>query len=323
MTGPLLEVRNLGVRFATPGGDVCAVDDLDFSLTRGETLGLVGESGSGKTQAAHAVLGLLPDNGRATGSARLDGREILHLPEKQLNEIRGCEIGFVFQDPMSSLNPHLRIDRQLTEALVAHRPVTGRQAREAARSMLDAVHLPSAAAVLRAWPHELSGGMRQRVMIAMALICRPRVLIADEPTTALDVTVQARILELLAELRREFALALLLITHDLGVVAGTCDRVLVLYGGREMEEGSTDDIFYRSRHPYTRALLAALPRFDADGCSRMTPIPGQPPSLLEPMPGCPFEPRCDYRLERCTHARPPLERVAPGQRKACHRELAP
>ncbi|MGH8495975.1 MAG: ABC transporter ATP-binding protein [Gammaproteobacteria bacterium] len=321
--GPLLEVRNLHVRFATPEGEVHAVDDLGFSLAPGETLGLVGESGSGKTQTAHALLGLLPDNGKATGNVRYAGEEILNLPEKRLNRIRGAGIAMVFQDPMSSLNPHLRVGPQLSEALTAHQAVDGRRAREAARSMLDAVHLANPDACLRAYPHELSGGMRQRVMIAMALICRPRVLIADEPSTALDVTVQQRILELLGELRRELGLALLLITHDLGVVAGSCDRVLVMYGGRTMEEGTVDDIFYRPHHPYTRGLLGALPRVDTAGVSRMRAIPGQPPSQLEPLPGCPFHDRCDWRFEPCKLQRPPLEPVAAGHRKACHLERLP
>ncbi|MBA3562459.1 MAG: ATP-binding cassette domain-containing protein [Gammaproteobacteria bacterium] len=320
---PLLEVRHLDVRFTTPEGEVKAVDDLEFSLVRGETLGVVGESGSGKTQVAHAMLGLLAENGRATGSVRFAGEEILNLPAKRLNRIRGAGMALVFQDPMTSLNPYLRIGPQLSEALMAHEPVSGRQAREAACSMLDAVHLAHPRACLRAYPHELSGGMRQRVMIAMALICRPRVLIADEPSTALDATVQARILELLSELKREFELAMLLITHDLGVVAGTCDRVLIMYGGRTMEEAAVDDIFYRSQHPYTRGLLGALPRLDAAGVSRMAAIPGQPPSLLEPQPGCPFEKRCDYRFEPCKHQRPPLENVSAGHRKACHHEKLP
>ncbi len=262
----LLRVDNLKVAFDTPDGVVDAVRGLSFDLQPGESLGIVGESGSGKSQSVLALMGLLAANGRVAGSARLrhQGREteLIGAAPRLLQRIRGGEIGMIFQDPMTSLNPHLRIETQMTEVLVHHKSMRRREARKRAVAMLDAVHIPDAARRMRYFPHEFSGGMRQRVMIAMSLLCEPAILIADEPTTALDVTVQAEILDLLADLRERFNTALVLITHDLGVVAGHCERLIVMQNGMVVEAGSADAVFYEPSHAYTRQLLAAVPRLD-------------------------------------------------------------
>ncbi|MCC5795123.1 MAG: ABC transporter ATP-binding protein [Chromatiales bacterium] len=278
-TTPLLEVSDLHVRFTTPAGPVQAVAGLSFSLSASETLAIVGESGSGKTQAALALLGLLADNGRASGSARLEGEELIGQPARVLNRVRGARIGMVFQDPMTSLNPFLTIGDQMGQVLARHRPMARAAARAECCRLLDAVGISAAARRLTQYPHELSGGMRQRVMIAAALLCRPALLIADEPTTALDVTVQAQILALLGELRREFATAVLLITHDLGIVAGTCERMLVMQRGALVEQGTVDQVYAEPAHPYTRRLLAAAPRLDAPR-SAAVPLPADSRMLL-------------------------------------------
>jgi oligopeptide/dipeptide ABC transporter ATP-binding protein len=265
MTAPLLQVQDLRVSFSTPDGEVAAVRGLAFELAAGESLGIVGESGSGKSQSVLSLMGLLADNGRASGSARFDGRDLLQLPAEELADLRGADIAMVFQDPMTALNPYLSIGAQMSLVLRQHEKLTGAAARELCVAMLDAVRLSDARRRLDMYPHELSGGQRQRVMIAAALLCRPRLLIADEPTTALDVTVQAQILELISDLRSELNTAVLLITHDLGVVAGHCDRVLVMEQGVRRDYGSVDDVFQAPTHAYTSQLLAAVPRIDAPG----------------------------------------------------------
>jgi peptide/nickel transport system ATP-binding protein len=268
----LLEIDRLNVRFHTPDGEVHAVRDLGFSLARGETLGIVGESGSGKSQSMMSLIGLLASNGRATGSARFDGHELIGMPIAALRRIRGRRIGMIFQDPMTSLNPYMTVFEQMAQVLVHHEKLGRGQTRARCIELLEKVHIPEAAKRVDMYPHEFSGGMRQRVMIASAMLCRPDLLIADEPTTALDVTVQAQILELMREVRRDFGTSVILITHDLGVVAGLCDRVLVMHGGEEKESGPVDDIFYRPQHAYTRALLAAVPRLDRAEIKRLASL---------------------------------------------------
>jgi len=322
-TTPVLEVRDLSVRFATSDGPVYAVNDVAFALGRGQTLGIVGESGSGKSQTMLAMMGLLARNGSATGRVLHHGRDLLGLPEAELNAVRGDRIAMIFQDPMTSLNPYLTVERQMTEVLELHRGCSRREARVRAIAALDAVKIPDAKRRIDFYPHEFSGGMRQRVMIAMALLCEPEVLIADEPTTALDATVQAQIVQLLRDLQREHGTAIVMITHDLGVVAGLCDDVLVMYGGRVMEHASADDIFHRPSHPYTRGLLAALPRLDA-GAETLRSIPGNPPNMNALPPGCPFSARCRFVEERCVSTMPMLQHEAPGAPtlRACHRSVA-
>jgi peptide/nickel transport system ATP-binding protein len=276
----LLTVEQLNVRFQTPDGEVHAVRDLGFELARGETLGIVGESGSGKSQSMMSLIGLLASNGRASGSARFDGTELIGMPLRALRQVRGRRIGMIFQDPMTSLNPYMTVFDQMAQVLVHHEKLGRKAARQRCIELLDAVHIPEAAKRVDMYPHEFSGGMRQRVMIASAMLCRPDLLIADEPTTALDVTVQAQILELMRDVRRDFGTAIILITHDLGVVAGLCERVLVMHGGEEKESGPVDEIFYRPQHAYTRALLAAVPRIDEAEVTRLALLaaPGEAPA---------------------------------------------
>jgi oligopeptide transport system ATP-binding protein len=316
---PLLALDALDVRFATPDGEVVAVEGASFALGRGECVGIVGESGSGKTQLALAATGLLAANGRAAGSVRLAGRELLGADEATWRTVRGRRIGFVFQDPMTALAPHLSIGTQLVETIRAHADVSRRAARERALELLARVRVPDPAARFRQFPHELSGGLRQRAMIAVALAAGPEVLIADEPTTALDVTVQRQVLDLFRELRRELGTALVLITHDLGVAAGLCDRVLVMYAGRIVEEGWTAELYARPRHPYTAALLAASPRIDDPVDAPFATIPGAQPDPRERPEGCAFRPRCSRAAEACAVAPPLAGRT--GTRVACHRPL--
>jgi oligopeptide transport system ATP-binding protein len=309
---PLLSVRDLAVRFDTPYGSVRAVDGVSFDLEQGECLGLVGESGSGKSVTNLALLGLvpMPPGVIESGSVHFGGRDLLALSPEELRRIRGNRIAMIFQDPMTSLNPLLTVGRQLTEVLEQHRGLSHREARDLCARGLGDVGIPDPEARLDSWPHELSGGMRQRVMIAMALLCQPQVLIADEPTTALDVTIQAQILELLADLQERHGTAIVLITHDLGVVAGMADRVHVMYAGRLVESADTSSLFARPLHPYTEGLLASIPSFEDDSSEPLASIPGQPPDLVELPPGCAFEPRCPLSGEVCGTATPPLEGIA-------------
>ena len=332
----LLEVDDLNVRFETPEGAVKAVNDLSFTIAEGESLGVVGESGSGKTQAFLAMMRLLARNGRASGQVRFRGQDMLRLTGHELNRIRGVDMAMIFQDPMTSLNPFLRISQQLSEVLMEHRNMNSGEAKRRSIEMLERVGIPDASRRYTMYPHEFSGGMRQRVMIAMALLCEPQLLIADEPTTALDVTVQAQILELLQTLKREFNTAIIMITHDLGVVAGLCERVNVMYAGRVVETGSVRDIFYQPQHPYTLGLLRSMPRLDEDSVQELATIPGQPPNLQTLPAGCPFQPRCDWRMQRCVDELPVLQSNANAntstntnvngkewRAKACHLESLP
>jgi len=317
----VLEVNNLGVQFDTQDGTVFAVNGISFNLDKGQTLGVVGESGSGKSQSMLALMGLLSRNGVASGQAMYHGKNLLSLPAVALNRIRGNRIAMIFQDPMTSLNPYLTVERQMTEVLQFHKGQDRKTARRHAIRMLDAVTIPEAARRIDMYPHEFSGGMRQRVMIAMALLCEPELLIADEPTTALDVTVQAQIIALLRELQRDLGTAIVLITHDLGVVAGLCDQVMVMYGGRAMETGNAQDLFSRASHPYTCGLLHAVPRMDRER-EQLLAIPGSPPNMAHPPGGCPFHPRCALVLPSCSTMRPELQGDVrlPGMQRACHED---
>lgn len=317
---PLLSVTDLRTYFHTRNGVYRAVDGVSFSLERGETLGIVGESGSGKSVTCYSIMGLIPQPpGRIeSGTAVFDGVDLLHCTPQQARGIRGKRVAMIFQDPMTSLNPYLRISDQLIEPLLIHEKISKADARRRALEMLDLVGINDAARRITLYPHEFSGGMRQRVMIAMALITRPELLIADEPTTALDVTVQAQILELIKKMQREFGLAVIFITHDLGVVSGLCDRVQVMYAGRIVETSDTRTLFYQPRHPYTRALQRSIPALQPKGTELFT-IRGLPPDLSKPLPGCPFAPRCEHRLDKCVQTPVQLLEVAPGHAHACLR----
>jgi peptide/nickel transport system ATP-binding protein len=308
---PLLEVENLGVSFATEDGTVRAVDGVSFTIAPGDILAIVGESGSGKSVSVMTLMGLTRGvNARFEGSAQFRGTDLITASEEQMQRIRGAEIAMIFQDPMTSLDPVYRIGEQIVEQILAHEKSTKAQARDRAISLLDQVGIPRAAERVDAFPHELSGGMRQRVMIAMALSCDPSILIADEPTTALDVTIQAQILERIKELRDRTDTAVILVTHDLGVVADVADRVAVMYGGRIVEQGTVDDIFYDPQHPYTWGLLGSITRLDRERPRRLPSIPGMPPSLIDPPEGCHFRPRCPHEFDRCQQV-PGLEARLP------------
>ena len=301
----LLSIKDLNVSFRLNEGAVHAVNNVSFDIQPGQKLALVGESGSGKSQIAFSLLQLLAKNGQATGEAMFEGENLLTLPQKRLNQIRSNDISIIFQDPMSSLNPYMRIERQLGEVLELHKGLSGAQARKRVLEVLDAVRIPDATNRLRQYPHEFSGGMRQRLVIAMALLCEPKLILADEPTTALDVTVQAQIMALLDEIQRENQTAIMLITHDLGVVAGFCDETVVLYGGRVMERAATTDLFDAPTHPYTKGLLQAIPNIE-DKDSPLSAIPGSPPNATHFPSQCPFAPRCAHAIAACHDTLPEL-----------------
>jgi oligopeptide transport system ATP-binding protein len=315
----LLEVSGLTTEFRTARGTIRAVDTISFQVNAGETLAIVGESGSGKSVTALSVMRLVPTPpGRiAGGSIRFDGQELLSLPDPAMRAIRGNQIAMIFQEPMSALNPSIQIGPQIAEPLTMHRGMNWNRAIEQATSLLDRVRVPDAAHRINAWPHQFSGGMRQRAMIAMALACGPKLLIADEPTTALDVTVQAQILDLLKDVTRDSGLAMILITHNMGIVARYADRIAVMYGGRIIESGSTRDIFERPAHPYTEGLMASVPRLDSTAKSKLFAIEGNPPDLAALPAGCAFAPRCAHCFAACQTTRPVLTEVATDHHAAC------
>ena len=321
--GPLLQVRDLRCHFHTDDGVVKAVDGLQLDVSRGETLGIVGESGSGKSVANLSMLRLVPEPpARISGRAEFAGRDLLKLTPAEIREVRGHRISMIFQDPMTSLNPFLRIERQMTEGLQLHLGLTRSEARIRAIEWLERVGIPVPEKRIFHYPHEFSGGMRQRVMIAMALSCQPELLIADEPTTALDVTIQAQILDLIRELQEQLGTAVIMITHDLGVVAGMCERVLVMYAGRIVERASASQLFGDPRHPYSLGLLQSVPRLDEDRHVRLIPIQGQPPDLARLPRGCSFSPRCPSRFERCDEE-PGLRALDDGRASACWLDRPP
>ena len=313
-----LEVNNLNVEFNTADGNVRAVNNVSFSLEEGKILAIVGESGSGKSQTVFAMMGLLDQNGRATGSVMFEDQEILNLSISELNLIRSEKIAMIFQDPMTSLNPYMKVSEQMAEVLIHHKGLSKTDAIKQSISMLDAVQIPEARNLIRMYPHEFSGGMRQRVMIAMSLLCNPKLLIADEPTTALDVTVQAQIMHLLSDIQKEFGTSIILITHDLGVVAGNSNETLVMYGGQVMEIAKTELIYARPTHPYTQGLISAVPRLD-NNFEKLKTIQGNPPdAMLDPI-GCPFSPRCKFSKDICSAQTPELIEAGENDHfRACH-----
>lgn len=319
MTEPLLEIKDLAVEFHTDEGVVHAVNGISLKIEEGETVAIVGESGSGKSVSVLSTLKLIPmPPGRIVdGSAKFFGRDLLQMEADEINQIRGSQIGMIFQDPLSSLNPVLSIGKQLTEAMMLHLKVNQEEANHRAAELLEMVGIPGAKDRLNDYPHQFSGGMRQRVMIAMALSCNPQILIADEPTTALDVTIQAQFVELVKRLRSELGLAIIWITHDLGIVAGLAKRVAVMYGGYFVEVAPVKELYANPQHPYTMGLLKSLPRLDAVEHHRLLSIDGIPPVLYEKPTSCPFAPRCSFAVERCRNENPPLELVSPNHSIAC------
>lgn len=317
----LLEVKGLETKFFTREGVVHAVSDLSYKLDEGETLAIVGESGSGKSVGVMSLIRLIPQPpGKITaGEVWFDGRDLAKLPDDEIRQVRGNRIAMIFQDPMTSLNPVLTVGRQITESLELHLGMDKEKSRKRATELLELVGIPGAANRLDDYPHQFSGGMRQRVMIAMGLSCNPQLLIADEPTTALDVTIQAQIVDLVRELKEKIGMAIIWITHDLGVVAGMADRVIVMYGGRIVEEARVHDLYRKPHHPYTLGLLNSVPRLDAAHQERLIPIDGFPPDLIDPPPGCPFSPRCTFRVDRCDAETPVLEYTTSTRRVACWR----
>jgi oligopeptide/dipeptide ABC transporter ATP-binding protein len=315
---PLLRVQDLRVQFFSSGPTVNAVDGISFDIDKGETVGIVGESGSGKTMTALSLLRLIPEPGKITSGRILFGdRDVVHMTDEEIRDFRGADVAMIFQDPMTSLNPVLKVGFQIEEAMAAHNRFTRAQARERVVPLMQRVRIPAAAQRIRDYPHQFSGGMRQRVMIAMGLSNEPSLLIADEPTTALDVTVQASIIELLRVLNREMGAAVILITHNLAVVASLCTRVIVMYAGRIVEEGPTRQIFKNPQHPYTWSLLRSIPRADERVHEKLVSISGLPPDLSNPPPGCKFHPRCRFRIDRCLTEEPTLDDVGEGQQARC------
>jgi oligopeptide transport system ATP-binding protein len=323
MSVPVLQVRGLTTRFRTERGELTAVDDVSFDVDRGETVAIVGESGSGKSVTALSILRLIPSPpGRiAAGQVLFEGDDLLKLDGRSIRNIRGNKIAMIFQEPMSSLNPALTVGIQVAEPIHEHHRTPWSAALKKATELISRVRIPDASSRLGSFPHQYSGGMRQRIMIAMSLGCTPSLIIADEPTTALDVTVQAQILDLLKQISKESGTALVIITHDLGVVARYADRVIVMYGGRVVETAPARDLYKSPRHPYTLGLMASVPRLDGDTSRRLIPIEGQPPDLAQLPPGCAFAPRCRIATERCRTERPPLEAVTPVHSKACFADV--
>jgi oligopeptide transport system ATP-binding protein len=319
MSEKLLEVNDLHVSFFTPVGEVKAVGGISYSLNDGEVMGIVGESGSGKSVEAYSVMGILEAPGRVTGgSITFEGQDLLSKSHREMEKIRGNRMSIIFQNPMESLNPVYTIENQLIDVLREHtsdhaKKIPVQQARDKALKMLQLVGITNPERRLKQYPHELSGGMRQRVMIAMGLICEPRLLIADEPTTALDVTIQAQILELMKAIQKETGMAIIFITHNLAVIAEICDTVAVMYGGRIVEQGTVEDVFYHPQHPYTQGLLRSMPRLDEERTERLIPIEGTPINMLEPNPGCPFAPRCEYCMKICIRNNPPKVTIDQGE----------
>ncbi|RDB35055.1 MAG: ATP-binding cassette domain-containing protein [Spirobacillus cienkowskii] len=318
----LLNVTNLTISFNTPDGYIKAVNQLNLKLNPGEALGIVGESGSGKTQLVLGIMGLLASNSNVSGSVKFHNTELIGLSQKALNKIRGNKISIVFQDPMTALNPYLKISTQMIEVLKYHKNMNYKEAKNEALKMLDLVKISDAKNRIDMYPHEFSGGMRQRVLIAMSLLCKPDILIADEPTTALDVTVQAQIVNLLKELKQELGSAIIIITHDLGVVAGICNQVMVMYAGNIMERGSVNHIFYTPKHPYTKALLRSIPNLKSENYDNLPTITGHPPNLLQLPKGCSFADRCEFVMDVCKNHMPPLNNISEQIQNTCFLELS-
>ena len=314
----ILEITNLHTSFFTHLGEVKAVRGTTFSMKKGDILGIVGESGSGKSVTAHSIMKLVEDPGRIKeGKIIFDGNDITNWSDAKMSNIRGNDIAMIFQDPMTSLNPVFTIENLMVEVIRRHRDMSKAEAREHAVKMLDLVGIPEPAARIKSYPHEFSGGMRQRVMIATALSCDPKLLIADEPTTALDVTIQAQILELLKRLQDELSISIIIITHDLGVIAEVCTDIIVMYGGMMMEKGTVEEIFYESKHPYTKGLQSSIPHMETDSKDRLIPIPGSPLDLMVPPKGCPFAPRCPHAMEVCVDNPAPLISLSDTHISAC------
>ena len=315
----LLEVKDLRVSFFTPAGEVKAVGGISYDLNYGEVMGVVGESGSGKSQEAYSIMGLLQSPGKVVGGAiSFEGQDVLSFSQEEMTAFRGNQAAMIFQNPMTCLNPVYTVGDQLVEALRAHdKKISGADAKKRAMEMMELVGINNVEKRMKQYPHEFSGGMRQRVMIAMGLICHPKLLIADEPTTALDVTIQAQILELMKDIQKKTNMGIIFITHNLGVVADICDKVSVMYAGQIVEQGPVEDIFYRTAHPYTLGLLRSMPRVDSDGYERLVPIEGTPVDMLNPPEGCPFAPRCEHCMKICLKKMPPHVEIGENHRSAC------